>query len=315
MVEVDINSVLDSDHYFPFEDILKSTLLAFLLDDKVSSLCQGDESARPKLYGFGESGSNHGLYPPCGIIPFTGMSWYAAPLTFLFGFQNLSKPAETKVVATNPSERYLQRPFSASQSLKGSRSTQSARERRKSESLGQKLSQAKQKKELSENAKQVEDHARCYYLFRALYCRYFCKLHAGPYDATSGSSPSLLGLCQLFEDLMEQTEPEVNYHLHGIIGISPLALAFPWICHAFADVLVPEQVLLLWDRVLGFDSLIPLVLLAVAIFHYRKDELLETQNMDEVNLFLDLKEVVVVPWLQNFIEHLGAIVASRSQSN
>ncbi|WZN62078.1 Rab-GAP TBC domain-containing protein [Chloropicon roscoffensis] len=309
MVESDINAVLDSDHYFPFEDILKSTMLAFLLDDKVPRLCKGDSDARPKLYGFGESGESHGLYPPCGIIPFRGMSWYAAPLTFLFGFQELSK-AEKKHEATSSSSDLhdrLQRPFSASQGLK-TRGAQIARERRKSESVLQK-SREKQRKEFSSNAKQIEDHARCYFFFRALYCRYFCKLHSAPYDATSGPAPSLLSLCQLFESLMEQTEPEVNYHLYGIIGVSPLSLAFPWIVHAFADALVPEQVLLLWDRVVGFDSLVPLVLFAVSIFHYRKAELLECDTLEEVTLFLsDLRALLVCPLLQDFVEHMGRSV-------
>ena len=104
---------------------------------------------------------------------------------------------------------------------------------------------------------------------------------------------------------MEQTEPEVNYHLYGIIGVSPLSLAFPWIVHAFADVLVPEQVLLLWDRVVGFDSLIPLVLLAVSMFHFRSKELLECETMEEIRLFLDFRQILVVPLLQKYIKHLG----------
>ena len=297
LIEEDINLVLDNDHYFPFEDILKSTLFAFFLDDKVNGMCKGEESSRPKLYGFGESGSNHGLYPPCGIIPFSGMSWYAAPLTFLFGFQILTKVDSRQIMETQ--ERY--RPLSAS-SVRG-KSSQSARERKRNESLLLK-SQEKQKRELSNNAKQVEEHARCYYTFRALYCRHFCRLHTGPYDTSSGISPSLLGLCKLFEDLMEQTQPEVNYHLYGIIGIAPLALAFPWIVHGFAQVLVPEQVLLLWDRVIGFDSLIPVVLLAVSVFHFRSKELLESQTLDEVNLFLDFREMKVIPMLQQFMKHL-----------
>ena len=39
-----------------------------------------------------------------------------------------------------------------------------------------------------------------------------------------------------------------------------MRLAAPWIAFAFAGYLPPEQTLLLWDRVLGFDSLEPLVI-------------------------------------------------------
>ena len=43
------------------------------------------------------------------------------------------------------------------------------------------------------------------------------------------------------------------------LGLQPVRLAAPWIAFAFAGYLPPEQTLLLWDRVLGFDSLEPLV--------------------------------------------------------
>ena len=38
---------------------------------------------------------------------------------------------------------------------------------------------------------------------------------------------------------------------------------------AFAGFLSPSEVLLLWDRVVGFDSLLPLPLLAVAVVTFR----------------------------------------------
>ena len=44
------------------------------------------------------------------------------------------------------------------------------------------------------------------------------------------------------------------------LGLQPVRLAAPWIAFAFAGYLPPEQTLLLWDRVLGFDSLEPLVI-------------------------------------------------------
>ena len=37
----------------------------------------------------------------------------------------------------------------------------------------------------------------CYYIFRALYCKYFCYLHS-----ISINSQSIISLCKLFEDLL-----------------------------------------------------------------------------------------------------------------
>lgn len=58
-------------------------------------------------------------------------------------------------------------------------------------------------------------------------------------------------------------------HLRGL-GCPPLHLALPWIMTAFAGHLAVGEVLLLWDRILGFDSLLPLPLLAVAVVAFRR---------------------------------------------
>lgn len=57
-------------------------------------------------------------------------------------------------------------------------------------------------------------------------------------------------------------------HVHGT-GIPIAALAMPWLCTAFAGQLPMEELLLLWDRVVGMDSLLPLPLMAVAIICFR----------------------------------------------
>ena len=49
----------------------------------------------------------------------------------------------------------------------------------------------------------------CYYIFRGLFCKYFCHLY------TISSHPqSILSLCKLFEDLLHTYEPEVYYHMN-----------------------------------------------------------------------------------------------------
>jgi len=57
--------------------------------------------------------------------------------------------------------------------------------------------------------------------------------------------------------------------------VQPLRLAFKWLVRAFSGYLSSEQVLLLWDRILGYDSVELLPILAAAIFSFRKTNLLE----------------------------------------
>ncbi len=59
------------------------------------------------------------------------------------------------------------------------------------------------------------------------------------------------------------------------------------------------QVLLLWDRVLGFDSLDVLPLLAVAILLFRSDIILDTDDAEVITSSLqDLSKMKVTPLLQ-----------------
>lgn len=58
-------------------------------------------------------------------------------------------------------------------------------------------------------------------------------------------------------------------HLHRL-GIPITAVALPWILRAFVGFLPVEEVLLLWDRVIGLDSLLPVALLAAAVLCFRR---------------------------------------------
>ncbi len=67
-------------------------------------------------------------------------------------------------------------------------------------------------------------------------------------------------------------------HLKAV-GCPPLQLALPWIMTAFAGHLAVGEVLLLWDRVIGFDSLLPLPLLAVAVIAFRRQVRCQTLRL------------------------------------
>lgn len=53
------------------------------------------------------------------------------------------------------------------------------------------------------------------------------------------------------------------------LTVSPLDLVMPWLLTAFASHLAPTETLLLWDRIVGYESLLPLPVLAVAVLTFR----------------------------------------------
>jgi len=54
-----------------------------------------------------------------------------------------------------------------------------------------------------------EKKEEAYFIFRAMYCKYFCYLHS-----LSSHSQSIITLTKLFEDLLQMYEPDVCYHLN-----------------------------------------------------------------------------------------------------
>ena len=79
----------------------------------------------------------------------------------------------------------------------------------------------------------------------------------------------LPGLCRAFEDMIHRAEPEVCFRLLRV-GCPALTLAAPRMLGGFATHLEVEQVLLLWDRVIGFDSVLPLSVAAAAVVAFEE---------------------------------------------
>jgi hypothetical protein len=97
---------------------------------------------------------------------------------------------------------------------------------------------------------------------------------------------------------MVAIEPALAAHL-ATLGCAPLAIALPWMTTAFVEVLPVQEVLLLWDRLIGFDTVLVLPVAAVAILAWRSQLLQAAQSIDEVQALLDdLEEVQIVPLLQ-----------------
>ena len=136
-------------------------------------------------------------------------------------------------------------------------------------------------------------------VFKCLYARLFKKLHALDDDAFP--KPAFPGLLAVFESALFDAEPDLCRHL-AEIGCPAARLATPWLFGAFAGYLSVEQTLLLWDRLIGFGSLVPLALAAAAVAALRKPALLAATCEEEAFECLeDLGAVKVAPLLQAFV--------------
>ncbi|CAG2235123.1 TBC1 domain family member 19 [Mytilus edulis] len=121
-----------------------------------------------------------------------------------------------------------------------------------------------------------------------------------PYRLHSISShhQGIVALSLLFEVLLQTHEPELFFHLKTV-GCQPLKIAFKWLVRAFSGYLSSDQVLLLWDRILAYNSLEILPVLAVAIFSFRKTNLLKVQSYNAAEAVLaDLTTLQVIPLIQ-----------------
>ncbi|KAG2518242.1 hypothetical protein BBO99_00007686 [Phytophthora kernoviae] len=140
------------------------------------------------------------------------------------------------------------------------------------------------------------DPVEIYFVFRELYVRYWSKL-----NAIRTERGTMLPLCKLFEELIVRSSPTTVFHLINI-GIKPLDIAFPWIQSAFSGVLDIDQVLLLWDRVISYDSLEIVAIFAAALFHFRANELELITTRDEADeVFAELIDIQVVTLLQDYL--------------
>ncbi|CAH1777501.1 unnamed protein product [Owenia fusiformis] len=140
------------------------------------------------------------------------------------------------------------------------------------------------------------DPVSIYFVFRELYTRYFFRLHA-----ISSHPEGIVSLCVLFEKTLQAVEPQLFFHLKQI-GCQPLRIAFRWLIRAFAGYLASDQVLSLWDKVLAYDSVEIIAILAAAIFSYRKTNLLQVKNLQAAEaVMVDVTTISVVPLLQMFL--------------
>ncbi|XP_015514833.1 TBC1 domain family member 19 isoform X1 [Neodiprion pinetum] len=132
-----------------------------------------------------------------------------------------------------------------------------------------------------------------YYTFRAFYLRYWFRLHT-----VSSHEQGIVALCLLFERLLQCHEPQLWAHFRNI-HIQPIKVVFKWLMRGFSGHLPPEQLLYLWDLILGYDSLEIVALLAVTILSFRKENLMQVNTLHNIEAVLaDLSSLKVMPLLQ-----------------
>ena len=131
---------------------------------------------------------------------------------------------------------------------------------------------------------------------RESYCQLWCKL-----SVLSGDSGTLLHICNTFENLLLESQPRLFLHLVNI-GVNPLQIAFSWIQLGFVGILEVDQLLILWDRVIGYMDTTILGVFAASIFVYRAESLLMcTSAVFAERIIGEMSRIKVVPLLQLFL--------------
>lgn len=123
------------------------------------------------------------------------------------------------------------------------------------------------------------DAASAYITFREMYQRYFRGLHS-----IEDNERSLLYQCVLFENLVKEANASLYLHLLTTLGVEPIDIAAKWIFYAFVGILDVDQVLLMWDRIVGFNSVDIVALTAAALLCFRSDMIMQCQNIQEVHV-------------------------------
>lgn len=132
-----------------------------------------------------------------------------------------------------------------------------------------------------------DDNTYLYTICRAAYSKIWCRL-----NVISGDEGTIFPLCRLFEVLLLESSPDLFLHLTRI-GLQPLTVAFPWMHQAFVYVLEIDQLLLLWDRLFGFQDTYILAVLAAAIFCSKGSYLFQVSDRRCFTSFILFKYLIV----------------------
>ena len=88
-----------------------------------------------------------------------------------------------------------------------------------------------------------------YFMWREMFMSHFVKLFI-----ISSDPECIVGLCALFESVLQSKDLQLFVHLRKI-DCQPLRIVFKWIIRAFSGYLLSSQLLDLWDRIIAYNSL------------------------------------------------------------
>ncbi|XP_075543690.1 TBC1 domain family member 19 [Dermacentor variabilis] len=136
-----------------------------------------------------------------------------------------------------------------------------------------------------------------YAVFREMYCRYFHKLMA-----ISSDPQGIVSLLLTFERLVQYREPEFLPALASKnVNLQPIV--FQMLMQSFCAHLPAEEVLKLWDRVLGYDSVYVLPVAAASLVCSKKTEILGTKDQSSLeDIFNKLNPCDVISTLDDFLK-------------
>nr|XP_037270703.1 LOW QUALITY PROTEIN: TBC1 domain family member 19-like [Rhipicephalus microplus] len=136
-----------------------------------------------------------------------------------------------------------------------------------------------------------------YAVFREMYCRYFHKLMA-----ISSDPQGIVSLLLTFERLVQYREPEFLPALASKnVNLQPIV--FQMLMQSFCAHLPVEEVLRLWDRILGYDSVYVLPVAAASLVCSKKTEILGTKDQSSLeDMFNKLQPCDVISTLEEFLK-------------
>lgn len=131
------------------------------------------------------------------------------------------------------------------------------------------------------------------------------KIYKPLYDFDIGNANNLLNLCAIFEKAFLIESNALFMHLRGV-GVHPASYAAEWISKLFVGYMNYQQVLLLVDRLLGFENLGMLAFAALGVFKYLEAELMKAGTAEEVDeaLYLNGMKALKVLNLALFEENM-----------
>ncbi|KAF4659818.1 hypothetical protein FOL47_007415 [Perkinsus chesapeaki] len=140
-----------------------------------------------------------------------------------------------------------------------------------------------------------------YGVYRAFYCRYWVRLLS--IELKEGIKDSLAYLAILCENLVLELAPELVFRCRSTDRLpSVLKIALPWILSGFVGYIRPAQLLLLYDRIIAFDTVELVAILAAAVILFQKEALMVADTVEEVaTIFSNMDYIQAIPLIQGLI--------------